>query len=124
MPARKKRYWVIEITKGLEPVFRKRLAGKLSNQKIVNILQRLASQKLTRSEVIAASILNTGPITDPDPNQDPDPDADPISPLAVRVRTPSTGLTEIWLPAFGDYKASRCREGDALANLPETAPED
>ena len=74
--------------------------------------------------MIAASILNTGPIVDPDPNLDPDPNSDPISPLAVQVRTPSTGLTTICLPAFGDYKASRSREGDALANLPEIAPED
>jgi hypothetical protein len=107
MPAHNKRYWVIEITKGLEPVFRKRLAGNLSIQKIVTILQRLASHDLTRSEVVAASIRNSHQ----------------TSSLDVRVDTPPNGRTMIWLPAFLDYKAGRCGE-DEFANNPEILPED
>ena len=72
MPAHNKRYWLIEITRRFEPVFRKRLAGNLSNQKITTILQRLASRDLTPSEVIAASIRNP----------------DQISALGVRVDGP------------------------------------
>ena len=63
MPAHNKRYWLIEITRRFEPVFRKRLAGNLSNQKITTILQRLASRDLTPSEVIAASIRNPDQIS-------------------------------------------------------------
>ena len=37
MPDADKRYWVIEIIKGLEPVFRKRLAGNLSTERIISI---------------------------------------------------------------------------------------
>jgi hypothetical protein len=103
MTAHDKRYWVIEITKGSEPVFRKRLAGNLSNERITSILQRLASRDLTRSEVIAASMTSR---------------------LDEQVHTPPNGLTSIWLPALRDYKASYCREGDELANLPEILPED
>jgi hypothetical protein len=40
MPSQK-RYWVIDITKGFETVFRKRLPGHLSIQEITTILQRL-----------------------------------------------------------------------------------
>ena|SRR5271166_2450887 len=104
MPAHNKRYWVIEITnRKLEPVFRKRLAGNLSTQKITTILQRLASRDLTPSEVIAASITSS---------------------LDEQVHTPPNGRTTIWLPMFGDYKAGYCRGEDVLANLPEILPED
>jgi hypothetical protein len=108
MPAHNKRYWVIEITRRLKPVFRKRLAGNLSTKKITTILQRLASRDLTPSEVIAASIRN--------PHQ--------ISRLEARVDTPSNGRTMIWLPALLGYKARHCREDDALAKNPEILPED
>lgn len=107
MPAHNKRYWVIEITRRLEPVFRKQLAGNLSTQKITTILQRLASRDLNPSEVIAASIRNP----------------DQTSCLDVRVDTPPNGRTMIWLPAFLDYKAGRWDE-DELANNPEILPED
>ena len=89
MPAHNKRYWVIEITKGSEPVFKKRLAGNLGNQEIATILQRLACCDLSRSEVIAASMTSL---------------------LEERVRGPSNGRTSIWLPALRDYRADYWRE--------------
>jgi hypothetical protein len=107
MPARSKRYWVIEITRRLQPVFRKPLAGNLSNRKITTILQRLASRDLNPSDVIAASIRNP----------------DQTSCLDVRVDTSPNGRTTIWLPAFSDYKAGHWGE-DELANNPEIPPED
>jgi hypothetical protein len=107
MPGHYKRYWVIEITRRSDTVFRKRLAGNLSTKKITTILQRLASCDLTPSEVIAASVRNP----------------DQISRLKPRVDTPSNGRTVICLPALRDYKAGYCRGYDALANLPEIPPE-
>jgi hypothetical protein len=104
MPAHNKRYWVIEITnRKLEPVFRKRLAGKLSTQKITAILQRLACCNLDPSEVIATSITSS---------------------LDEQVHTPPNGRTTIWLPMFRDYRAGYCRGEDELANCPEIPPED
>jgi hypothetical protein len=38
VPSKNKRYyWVIEITKGFDTVYRKRLAGNLSNQEVATI---------------------------------------------------------------------------------------
>jgi hypothetical protein len=112
MPAYNKRYWVIDITRRFDTVFRKRLAGNLSNQEIATILQRLASRDLSPSEVIAASIRK--------PNR--------TSLLEVRVDNhPTNGhRTMIWLPAFNEkYRASHWREDElAKADYPEILPED
>jgi hypothetical protein len=106
MHSHNKRYWVIDITKGFDTVFRKRLPGNLSNQEVTTILQRLASRKLSPEEVIAASIRK--------PNR--------TTLLEVRVDGPPHGKrTMIWLPAFLDYKASYWRE-DELENYPEILP--
>lgn len=108
MPSKNKRHWVIDITKGFDTVFRRRLAGNLSNQEVATILQRLASRDLSPREVIAASIRK--------PNR--------AALLEVRVDGPPHGKrTMIWLPAFPDYKASYWRE-DELANYPEILPEE
>jgi hypothetical protein len=108
MPAQNKRYWVIEITRRFETVFRKRLAGNLSTQEVTTVLQRLASRDLSPREVIAASIRK--------PNR--------TTLLEVRVDGPPNGKrVMIWLPALRDYKASHWRE-DELANYPEILPEE
>ncbi len=95
MAARNKRYWVIEISKRFDTVFRKRLAGNLSNLEIATILQRLVCRNLSPMEVIAASIRK--------PKR--------TSLLEFRVDGPPNGKrTMIWLPAFSDYTASYWRE--------------
>jgi len=108
MPARNKRYWVVDITRGFDTMLRKRLPGNLSNQEVATILQRLASCNLSPMEVIAASIRK--------PYR--------TSLLEVRVDGPPNGKrTMIWLPAFPDYKASYWRE-DELADHTEILPEE
>lgn len=109
MPSKNKRYyWVIEITKGFDTVYRKRLAGNLSNQEVATILQRLASRHLSPMEVIAASIRK--------PNR--------TTLLETSVVSPPQGKRfMIWLPAFPDYRASYYRE-DELADRPEILPEE
>jgi hypothetical protein len=107
MPS-KKRYWVIDITKGFETVFRKRLPDYLSTQEITTILQNLASRYLSPMEVIAASIRK--------PRR--------THLLEERVDGPPHGKrTMIWLPELPDYKASYWRE-DELAEYPEILPEE
>jgi hypothetical protein len=110
MPSHNKRYWVIDITKRFDTVFRKRLPGNLSNQEVATILQRLASRKLFPEEVIAASIRK--------PNR--------TTLLEVRVDSPPHGKRKmIWLPALPDYTASYWREDELeLENYPEILPED
>jgi hypothetical protein len=89
-------------------VFRKRLAGNLSNLEIAAILQRLASRNLSPMELIAASIRK--------PNR--------TSLLECRVDGPPNGeRTMIWLPAFRDYTAGYWRE-EELENYPEILPEE
>jgi hypothetical protein len=108
MPPRSKRYWVIEIRSRFDTVFRKRLAGNLSNLEVATILQRLASRNLSPIEVIAASIRK--------PNR--------TSLLEFRVDGPPNGKrTMIWLPAFLDYTASYWRE-EELENHPEILSEE
>jgi len=103
-----KRYWVIDITKGLDTVFRKRLPGHLSNQEIITILQRLASRDLSTREVIAASIRK--------PHR--------IDLLEPRLDGPPRGKRLlIWLPECPDYKAGYWRE-DELADYPEILGDD
>ena len=108
MPSQR-RYWVIDITKGFETIFRKRLPGHLSTQEITTILQRLASRDLSPREVIAASIRKPRRTTL----------------LEARVDGPPRGgkRTMIWLPACPDYKASYWRE-DQLNEYPEILPEE
>jgi hypothetical protein len=107
-PARDKRYWIVEITRSSETVFRKRLAGNLSDGEVATILQRLASRELSPIEVIGASIRK--------PNQ--------TSLLHVRVDGPPNGKrTMIWIPTFPAYTASRWRESE-LANYPEILPDE
>ena len=101
-----KRYWVIDINKGAETVFRKRLSGGLSTREITTIIQRLASRDLSPREVIAASIRK--------PRR--------THLLEERVDGPPRGKrTMIWLPACPDYTASYWRE-DELADYPEILP--
>jgi hypothetical protein len=108
MPVDNKLYWVIDITNGLETVFRQRLPGYLSTQEIATILQRLASRDLSPREVIAASIRK--------PHR--------THLLEKRVDGPPHGKrTMIWLPQCPDYKASHWRE-DELAEFPEILPEE
>lgn len=103
MPSSNKRYWVVEITKGFDTVFRKRLPGHMSNQEITTILQRLASRELSSEEVIAASIRK--------PKR--------TGLLDARVDGPPNGKRMmIWLPALNDYKASFWHE-DELEDSPE-----
>src|ERR1700680_2477066 len=100
MPSLNKLYWVIDITKGFDTVFRKRLAGSLSNKEIATILQQLASRDLSPREVIAASIRK--------------PERTALLEVGVDG-PPHCKRTMIWLPAFPDYKASHWRE-DELVN--------
>lgn len=107
MRYRNKLYWVINITRGFDIVFQKRLAGSLSNKEIATILQRLASRDLSPREVISASIRKP----------------ERTSLLDVRVDgPPHCKRTLIWLPAFPDYKASHWHE-DELATHPEIMSE-
>jgi hypothetical protein len=103
-----KRYWVIDIAKDYETVFRKWLPGNLSNNEIATILQRLASRELSAREVIAASIRK--------PRR--------THLLEVSVDGPPHGKrTMIWLPQCLDYKPSYWRE-DELAEYPEILPDE
>ena len=103
-----KRYWVIDITKGAETVFRKRLPGGLSIREITTILQRLVSRDLSPKEVIAASSRK--------PRR--------THLLEERVDGPPHGKRMmIWLPACPDYIASYWRE-DELADHPEILPKE
>lgn len=98
-----KRYWVIEITRRLETIFRKRLPGYLSTQEITTILQRLASRDLTPREIISASVRK--------PRR--------THLLEARVDGPPHGKrVMVWLPGCLDYKAGYWRE-DELDDYPE-----
>ena len=100
-----KRYWVIEITKGFELVFRKRLAGNLSDKEVSTILQRLACKALSPGEVIAASVRRPNHL------------------LKVRVdRSPDYRRAMIWMPALPDFRASYWKQNE-LFEYPEILPD-
>ena len=106
MRVRGKRYWVVEITKSFETVFRKRLKVNLSVKEISIILQGLVCRMLSPEEVIAASVQKPNGI------------------LEVRVdRSPNHRRTMIWMPAFPDFRASHGHENE-LAEYPEILPEE
>jgi|SRR5580693_2710801 hypothetical protein len=103
-----KRYWRIEILKGLEPVFRNYVPGNLSNYEAATILQRLASRDLTPREVVAASIRK--------PRR--------TGLLDFRVDGPPRGKrVMIWLPDCPEYVASYWHSGE-IAEYPEIFGDD
>jgi hypothetical protein len=108
MTALRKRYWVVDVTKGIVTVFRKRLPGNLSTGEIATILQRLASRDLTPGEVIAASIRK--------PRK--------THLLDARIDGPPHGKrVMVWLPECPDYKAGYWRE-DELSEYPDILGDD